>query len=174
MASIFGHAIFGGVISKTIIPNASIRLIIVAALCTIIPDADVIGFQVGIDYGHPLGHRGFSHSILFAMVLALVFTILFFRKTDRPWLIFVCLFFSTISHGILDAFTNGGLGVGFFVPFDNTRYFFDHRPIQVSPIGVENFFTERGWSVIKSELVWIGLPCLIIFTIQKFLKRNDN
>ena len=28
-----------------------------------LPDADVAGLYLGVDYGHWLGHRGFSHSL---------------------------------------------------------------------------------------------------------------
>ncbi len=63
----------------------------------------------------------------------------------------------TASHGLLDAFTNGGQGVGFFLPFDTRRYFFPWHPIQVSPIGFA-FFSERGMSVLLSEMLWVWLP----------------
>ncbi len=58
---------------------------------------------------------------------------------QKVWLF---LFVATISHGILDALTDGGLGVAFFAPFVNTRYFFPWTPIKVSPIGAggANFF----------------------------------
>jgi membrane-bound metal-dependent hydrolase YbcI (DUF457 family) len=59
----------------------------------------------------------------------------------------------TASHGVLDAMTDGGLGIAFFAPFDNTRYFFPFRPVKVSPIGL-SFFSARGLDVIWSELLW--------------------
>jgi hypothetical protein len=52
--------------------------------------------------------------------------------------------------------TDGGLGVAFFAPFHNERYFFPWRPIAVSPIGM-GFFSERGLEVIISELHWGSL-----------------
>jgi inner membrane protein len=58
--------------------------------------------------------------------------------------------------------TNGGLGVAFFAPFNNQRYFFPFRPLLVSPIGVDPFFTTRGLKVIFSELVWIWFPSLVL------------
>jgi inner membrane protein len=64
----------------------------------------------------------------------------------------------TASHGALDALTNGGLGVAFFAPFDATRYFFPWRPVEVSPIGVAAFFSQRGLEVFVSELLWLWLP----------------
>src|SRR6185436_12241517 len=65
------------------------------------------------------------------------------------------LFFLCIaSHGILDAFTDGGLGVAFFAPLHNERYFFPFTPIAVAPISITGFFTRRGFGVFASELVW--------------------
>lgn len=66
-------------------------------------------------------------------------------------------FLATASHGFLDAMTNGGLGVAFFSPFNNVRYFLPWRPIRVSPIGVTRFFSHRGLEVVQSELLWIWL-----------------
>jgi inner membrane protein len=43
----------------------------------------------------------------------------------------LCIAVATASHGILDAFTNGGLGVAFFAPFDKTRYFFPVTPMKL-------------------------------------------
>jgi inner membrane protein len=34
---------------------------ILAVLCSILPDVDVLGFSFGIPYHHVLGHRGFFH-----------------------------------------------------------------------------------------------------------------
>ena len=42
------------------------------ALCTVVPDLDTIGLQLGVPYGHVLGHRGLTHSLTFAAVLALL------------------------------------------------------------------------------------------------------
>ena len=40
--------------------------------------------------------------------------------------------------------TDGGLGVAFFAPCDEMRYFLPWRPVMVSPIGVVEFFTHYG------------------------------
>src|SRR5216683_4601593 len=81
----------------------------------VLPDADVIGFAFGIDYGDLLGHRGFSHSILFAVLWSLLVVALGFRNVIKYsgewWKLSAFFFLVTISHGVLDALTNGGLGV---------------------------------------------------------------
>jgi inner membrane protein len=73
-----------------------------------------------------LGHRGFTHSFPFAALLAALFTFTFFRNNESGfWVIFIFfLFFSTLSHTLLDMLTNGGLGMALFAPFSNERYFF--------------------------------------------------
>src|SRR5262249_59805525 len=77
------------------------------------------------------------------------------------FLLFSYFFAVTTSHGILDAMTDGGLGIAFFAPFDDTRYFLPFRPIKVSPIGL-SFFSARGLDVIRSEFLWVCLPPAII------------
>src|SRR5205823_12908227 len=75
---------------------------------------------------------------------------------------FARLFFAvTAAHPILDAMTNGGLGVAFFAPFENSRYFLPWRPVEVSPIGVRAFFTARGLAVLHSEFLWIWIPSAV-------------
>src|SRR5215475_6035968 len=37
---------------------------VIGAVCSLVPDLDVIGFRFGIHYGDFWGHRGFTHSLL--------------------------------------------------------------------------------------------------------------
>jgi inner membrane protein len=133
-----------------------------AAICSVLPDIDVIGFGFGIRYGDILGHRGFTHSILFALILSAVVAFIISAKSSwRPLSVF--LFLCTLSHGILDAFTDGGLGVAFFSPFSNRRYFFPWRPLEISPIGIVGFLSGPALSVLMSEIKFIWIPCILIF-----------
>ncbi|MEE9348551.1 MAG: metal-dependent hydrolase [Flavobacteriaceae bacterium] len=174
MASFFGHALTSIAIGKGFsFKNKTLKFWILAIFCAVLPDADVISFKLGIPYASFWGHRGFTHSILFALLVGVFIALLFYRS--KKWYLYAVFFFlATVSHTLLDALTNGGLGVALFSPFDNTRYFFPWRPIQVSPIGIENFLSERGWRVIKSELFYIGIPSIIFigFTrLKAYLKK---
>lgn len=175
MASIFGHAFVSIALGSTFSKQNKIwKLFSIAVICAIIPDADVIGFKFGITYGSFWGHRGFSHSFLFALLFGILTTFLFYRKQflSKKGILLI-LFFSlcTASHSILDAMTTGGYGVAFFSPFDNSRYFFPWRPIKVSPLGIANFFSERGLKVIQSELIWVGIPCTLYILFTFLLKK---
>ena len=87
---------------------------------------------------------------------------------------FLVLFLSTVSHGLLDAVTDGGLGIAFFSPISNHRYFFPWHPIAVSPLSIDRFLSGRGISVLKSELIWIWFPFLslgILGILSRWLLR---
>ncbi len=175
MASAFGHALTAIALGKSY-PKAmtSWKFFLLGAICSILPDADVISFKFGIAYESFWGHRGFTHSFVFAFLLGLFITFLFYRKDFKKvkgigYVLYFTL--STASHSVLDAMTSGGLGVAFFSPFDNARYFLPWRPIKVSPIGVESFFSEWGLRVITSELVWIGIPCVVFIILIKLVKK---
>ncbi len=141
-----------------------VRFWLLSVVCVVLPDADVLGFHFGINYGDFFGHRGFFHSLFFGALVGVLVAGLFFRSpTTRPWRWWlVALYFSllTASHGILDAFTSGGLGIALLSPFDATRYFFPWTPIRVSPIGIRAFMSAWGMKVIMNELLWIWLPAV--------------
>jgi inner membrane protein len=149
----------------------SSRLFAAAIVVSILPDADAIGFQLNIPYGNTLGHRGFSHSIVFALSISLLGMLLASRLRARKITVFLALFISMISHDILDAMTNGGLGTAFFSPFSNERFFFPWHPIQVAPLSVGRFISRRGWEVLCSEFVWVWLPSLVIGIVGMLCRR---
>lgn len=168
MCSIFSHAIIPVVISQFFpAENLPSHIVLVGLACAILPDLDVAGFLFGIRYGDVLGHRGLTHSIFFAAALSIALTWLL--STMHFGMAFLFLFLSTLSHPLLDAMTDGGLGIAFFSPISNRRYFCPVRPIAVPPIGILAFFSKRGWRVMKSELRWIWLPSIGLYALGKML-----
>jgi inner membrane protein len=167
MASAFTHGFVALSLGKLLLPGALERRVWTSGLlCSLLPDLDVVAFRFGIPYGHPLGHRGLFHSLFFALVAGISVMLIAFRSEPRftgRWRILAVYFSAvTASHGLLDAMTSGGYGVGFFLPFDRTRYFLPWRPLQVSPIGVYGFFSRWGWDVIASEFLWVWIPFLLL------------
>ena len=177
MASVFSHAVAAlGIGACFYRPSIPKRVWAIGVLCSVLPDFDVIGFRLGVRYSDFWGHRGFTHSLFFAALIAGAAVFLGFRRVapvvGRSYL-WVYFFLATASHGILDAMTDGGLGVAFFAPFDNRRYFLPWTPIHVSPIGVGRFFTHRGLAVLESEFLWIWLPAgLLMAAVWIFRQRN--
>ena len=173
MASAFSHAVVAVALGKAFQhPIMTWPVLLSGAVCSIVPDLDVIGFYFGIHYGDLWGHRGMTHSLLFAGLLSTVLVGMWSKQKTRAAQvgIFVYLFFCTASHGVLDALTDGGLGVAFFSPFDTSRYFFAARPVAVSPIGIGTFFSEDAVHVLASEVTWIWLPTIAGFFIVRGLQ----
>jgi inner membrane protein len=174
MPTIVSHAVAAAALTPAFAASAvPRRLVLLASACAMAPDVDVIGFRFGIRYGDLLGHRGLSHSLLFAVCLSIIAWLAVFPAVvglAQRAVLWLYLFLATASHGVLDAFTDGGLGVAFFSPLDPTRYFFPFRPIEVSPIGA-GFFSARGVSVLQSEFVWVWLP-FVAFAVVAFLVRR--
>ena len=174
MASELSHAIVAlaiGHASRSSVMNW--RALLVGIVCSIVPDVDVIGFRYGIQYGDAWGHRGLTHSLLFAGLLSAVLVAGWYRWKPTMAMVgmFLYLFLCTASHGVLDAMTDGGLGVAFFSPFDTSKYFFSVRPIVVSPIGIGEFFSEDAIQVLVSEAKWIWLPTIAVFVVLRIVQR---
>jgi inner membrane protein len=148
-----------------------VRFWVLSVVCAMLPDIDVVGFAFGIRYEDMLGHRGLTHSLAFAFLVGCGAAWITLRESQqkKKWLAFVLYFFIvTASHGILDAMTNGGLGVAFFAPFSNTRYFFLWRPIEVSPLGLEVFFSSP-LPVLGSEIKWIWIPSGVVIIAARMI-----
>ena len=174
MPTVISHAV-AAVALIVAFPEKAVprRMMLLGAVCSMAPDIDVIGFRFGVHYGDLLGHRGLSHSFAFAAAFALL-AMLAARLTPpaHRGLVWLYLFLATASHGLLDAITDGGLGVALLSPFDTTRYFFPFTPIEVSPIGAR-FFSARGFSVLLCEFRWVWLPSIafaaVAFSIRRLL-----
>ncbi len=175
MATVITHAIAAGALS-TIAPSAlpRARLALTLAILSAAPDVDVIGFHFGIAYGDQLGHRGFTHPILFAAITAFVAPFIAFPRLPRLsrtwWTLVGLLFVATVSHGILDAFTDAGLGIGFFIPFDDTRYFAPWRPLATSPLDIGAFINGPAGRILINELTWVGLPLAGFLGLWHFIR----
>ena len=165
MPTVVSHAVAAASL-VTVFPPWTVprRLAWVGAACAMLPDLDVVGLRLGVPYGSLLGHRGLTHSLAFALLVAGVALAMIRRRPalcrQRGWA-GLYLFLATASHGLLDACTNGGLGVAFLSPFERARYFGAFRPVAVSPIGAR-FFSARGLLVLQSELRWVWLPSVIL------------
>lgn len=164
MATILSHGIVGVTSSRLIIrremPRSFWWLTFFAAM---LPDVDGIGLRLGIPYSHCWGHRGAMHSLFIAAVAGVALACGLYlggalRERGQAVLAAFALFLAIAEHGLVDAMTNGGLGVAFFWPFACQRYFFSWRPIQVSPLSAGRFM-GKFMPILRTETLWLLLPC---------------
>lgn len=176
-------AIVPTVITHTAVPLAiglglgrttvSPRLLVAGMVASVLPDLDVLAFRFGIAYSDQIGHRGLSHSLLFAFILAAI-ACLFCARLNAPRLsAFVFVLVAGASHGLLDMLTNGGLGIAYLWPFSDQRFFFPEQVIQVSPLSIHRLLGPAGLAVLKSELLWVWLPASAVLLGFLFLRRRN-
>src|SRR5262245_40133686 len=102
MPSVFTHALVGvglaaiaGHIRSPLVVGLSMGL-------ATLPDFDVLGFYLGVPYGSFLGHRGFSHSLCFALLVGLAASLITGGLGPAWWTMWCYFFFVAASHGVLD------------------------------------------------------------------------
>lgn len=161
MPTIITHAIVPIAVTMAVGGKTiSRQLLAVGLVASMVPDLDVVSFRFGVPYAHDFGHRGFTHSIFFALVMGVVavFSARHLRTSRSMafWFVTIC----AASHGFLDMATNGGLGVEYFWPFSHERHFLPCRVIEVSPLSLRRVFSSAGLNVAISELLWVWLPVL--------------
>ncbi len=164
MPTFVSHAVL--IATAGVLGRARLKVVLWAVGCAVLPDLDVFAYSFGVPWDSMLGHRGITHTVLFALALGPAAAWLGFRAAPRRefWRVAAILSAATLSHPVLDAFTNGGLGIPFFWPLDHTRYFMPWTPLEVSPF-LRGFFSARGAEVAWSEAKWLGVPCVIALAV---------
>ncbi len=149
-------------------------LLVTASLLSAAPDLDAFGYFAGVPYEAWYGHRGCTHSLAFAALVALLLTPWLAKKNDLPRRrVFAFLFAAAASHGLVDMATNGGLGIATLWPFSTERLFWPLTPIEVPPLGIRAFFSEWGLHVLASEFVWLWLPAIVVGAIGLAVRRRS-
>jgi inner membrane protein len=172
---IFAHAFTGAMVGKFASGRERPwRLWSCLALLPVVPDLDFIAYRLGVPYDSPWSHRGFTHSLVFALVLALLTHLICFGRTDWRTLAkgVGLLFVAVASHGILDALTNGGRGVAFLWPFTDQRFFFSCRPIVVAPLTLHGPTLRSMVRVLESELRVVAIPLLLAYLPVALVRRR--
>lgn len=174
MPTIFTHAFVAAGLGRILTTGRQpARFWGLTALCAILPDFDAVTFRLGIPYASMWGHRGFTHSLVFAALTGLLLAYLAWPRTAARPRLPLALWFAaaTATHPLLDMLTDGGLGVALLAPFSAERFFLPWRPVRVSPIG-GGFFSARGLLTLLSELLWLWLPTLLAVGLVTWRRRR--
>jgi inner membrane protein len=164
MSSLFGHALAGltisGAFTKAKPPR---RMWAFAMACAVAPDLDWFPGFLKLPVGTSLAHRGMSHSLIAALLIAVAAMLIGFRpqlRSPRHW---GCMLAAAFSHALLDACTFGGTGVAFLLPFSDARFVCIWQPIFVSPIPLSGKLLDWLLFSLGTEAIWIGIPAGLVF-----------
>jgi membrane-bound metal-dependent hydrolase YbcI (DUF457 family) len=125
------------------------RVCLVAAACAALPDIDFFGW--------PVAHRAITHSLAFALVSAVMATLVFFRGPEwaqRRTRIAAIVGLALLSHACLDALSTYSFGVEFFAPFSQQRFRFLWTPLG-DPSG-------RLAGQLVQEAIVVLLPAIVL------------
>jgi len=179
MASAITHFIVGAALALPAIESETICSVlpkwaipVSAGLVAVAPDFDTLAMGFfGITYDSLFGHRGYFHSPFFLLCSSAIVAAIVAR--GRPWRVTARIAAMwggcAITHPLLDAVTDGGLGVMLLFPISTARLFLPWRPIHVSPLSILRFFDNAG-HILRSELpfcvaaVAIGVSALLVRT----------
>lgn len=178
MPTVFSHMASGYVLSTAGREQSRARIILATTCAGLaaLPDCDAL-FRFWIPYEHPLGHRGLTHSLSFAVIIGLAASLLLIRfklvsEISFPKL-WGLLSVVVASHGFFDSMTTGGLGVAFFAPFSNARYFLPRRPIPVAPFSLTRLFEPGRLRLFLWEglLFWTFAIGVAVWSSQSIIRK---
>ncbi|MFN0014946.1 MAG: metal-dependent hydrolase [Saprospiraceae bacterium] len=173
MASIFGHIAASSALGLSFFPKqATTKALLLAGLCAFIPDADVLAFRFDVPYTSIWGHRGWTHSLAFAVVFGTLIAGLFYGRQKGWWKMAFWFVLATASHPLLDMLTTGGMGCALWWPLSEERLFFPLQVIRVSPLEIRDFFSKWGLRILASEAIWIGIPGAVLVLASRLWRRE--
>ena len=137
------------------------KLMGVAMVAAMVPDLDfLMGPLFGVTRESIYSHRGFSHSLFFAIGFG-AFAAAWYRQLGvRPLTAFVVCATAMASHGVVDMMTDSGKPVAYLWPLTSSRMFADWRPLPGSSLQQLSFL-EEVTSRIGPETVRVIVPLLL-------------
>jgi inner membrane protein len=172
--TIFSHALLP-LIGAVALPNAGLskQLVIAGMIAAVLPDADVItGRLFEIPHTHDFGHRGATHTFVFAILIACAALLRAQMLRARPAVAFLFVALATLSHPLADMLTEGGKGIMILWPFEDARFKFFAHPIEASPVGLKAFESGIIWQVLASEALWLLLPAMFVAFFARFALKT--
>jgi inner membrane protein len=180
MASL-GHVAVGLLVGRVYggqRPRDVARAMVAFSGLALLPDLDWVGVSLGVPNTGASGHRGYTHSALFAASVGLLAGLI--SRAGGPegggaraaaaargralWTGFL-VFLAVVSHAALDSLCTNSRGVPLFWPLSDARVLAPWRPIPGAPTGLE-FLSREGAAVATIELLFF-LPVLVAALIPR-------
>jgi inner membrane protein len=163
------HGFLGASIVAAVYPTPAKRSYLPLLIGAFLANAADFDFAFSVFFGLKGWHRGFTHSIFFALIFTFILVILAGKKYYRESLAFGLAY---ASHFILDfATTKQGDGIELLFPLTNAR--FGLRWFGLSEIPSHLSIVEII-TTIGLELLIFGSLFLLVFWLRTFVKKNKT
>jgi inner membrane protein len=147
------HSLIGASVAAAVYPKSDAwwKLLCLSAFLGVCPDFDYVLNWLRIARGG--WHHGFTHSIVFAVIIGAVTAFVTGWRTKRAFLAFSA---ATASHPLLDYLITESRGVSLWWPFTDRRY-------KLRPNPIDYTWSTTSFRNAVVEVVQISLTELIIF-----------
>ena len=143
------HGLVGASIVSLVHPNANLKNWKPLLLGFILANCPDLDFGFSFLFGWRGFHRGFTHSLLFAFIVAVV---IFILLRHRTWQIPLAYSAAFLSHTILDYLSAKSGAVRLLTPFDN-------RPLALGLIS----FSELSRGFVVTDMLYFSLIETLVF-----------
>jgi inner membrane protein len=172
--AIIGHVFIGAAVGRIFHERSGVALLpsmVAGAFLATLPDLDFVGLHV-TTRGSDWAHRGFTHSLAFALALGGLIGIIAGRcgLPRRATVIFAAC--AIASHGLVDTLTDTANGPALLWPFSSERFVAPLRPILVAPLGLD-YFGSAGMRALTRELVLFWPLALYAFYPRRRAPASD-
>jgi inner membrane protein len=146
-------------------------LLLFAALAEL-PDLDVVGVACGVRDLGCYGHRGASHSLITAVALGLLSGLVARRLGWPAVRTAVAATLALASHGILDAFGEGGRGLPLLWPLSEARFMLPWRLLPDAPRGMQMLSRPGLLDLAVEFVVFFPLTAFALWGRPALLRRK--
>jgi inner membrane protein len=121
------------------------------ALLAVAPDLDLVPIALGWGHLVPLGHRGATHSLAVAALVAAAVAFAWPGTSRVRTGLFA--FLAMASHGLVDPLVEGSSGTALLWPFANVLFTWGgFQPVPATPVGFE-LLAANGFLHLAFEVV---------------------
>ena len=176
MASLLTHGIVAIQLGRaTALPLRSKKFWILAVACGLLPDIDVAAMAMNVEDESMFAHGGLTHSLPFALGVALLVTLIAFRDQrpgSRPFWGLVAFFFAVVAaHDLIDAMSVAGSGVALLSPVMGQRYYLPFTPLIAAPLAeFENPGRIGPW-LLANESLFVLLPVALVVRLVRQVRE---
>jgi inner membrane protein len=163
------HGLLGATLVAAIHPKPARRYLVPLFIGSLLANAADLDFVLMFIFRSKAWHRGFSHSIVFALLVSLIFVLFLGMRRIREAVAYGLAF---ASHSILDyVTTKEGTGVELLWPFSSQKLGFgwvglSEMPSRMTPLEI---FTS-----LILELMLFALLLLLMIGVKKYISQDSG
>jgi inner membrane protein len=175
MTTPIGHSLFGLIVYFSMAISErkrSLALLALFLIAVMIPDFDYFPMLWGDLELANLNHQGFTHSLFFAVLIAIALAVIGAKIARISALrLYPFVLIALLSHYLLDFLTYDGrepFGIPLLWPFSDARF---NSPLTVfggfAKGSFSDFVSLHNFRIVAGEILILGIPALLLWWLSE-------